>query len=231
MSPSPRAHHPGSAMDWQALATWSARPRTSRRGAETRERIIAVAADLFAARGIEAVALSEILERAGQANESAIHYHFGSREGLLVAIFHKRSSVQPAREERLRALEVRGDPVTLEDATAALVIPIREAMATKWGRDYVRLAAQALRHLPNTDRVRPDEPTSRRALELMEQRLVELPEDVRHERLGAAMTLVTEAWSSRAEEIESGVPSNLGDDAFERNLVDMILGMLTARVR
>ncbi len=231
MNPPPRAHHPGSAMDWQALATWSARPRTSRRGAETRERIIAVAADLFAARGIEAVALSEILERAGQANESAIHYHFGAREGLLVAIFHRRSAVEPAREERLRELEVRGDAVTLEEATAALVLPLREAMATKWGRDYVRLAAQALRHLPNKDRVRPDEPTSRRALELMEQRLIGLPEDIRLERLGAAMTLVTEAWSSRAEEIESGLGSNLDDDAFERNLLDMILGMLTAPVR
>jgi AcrR family transcriptional regulator len=218
-------------MDWQALATWSARPRTSRRGAETRERIIAIAADLFAARGIEAVALSEILERAGQANESAIHYHFGSREGLLVAIFHRRSAVEPAREEVLRKLEVRGDAVTLEEATAALVIPLREAMATKWGRDYVRLAAQALRHLPNKDRVRPDEPTSRCALELMGQRLLELPEDIRHERLGAAITLVTEAWSSRAEEIEAGVGSNLDDDAFERNLLDMILGMLTAPVR
>ncbi len=45
------------------------------------------------------------------------------------------------------------------------------------------------------------------------------------------MTLVTETWSSRAEEIESGVESNLDDDAFERNLLDMILGLLTARVR
>ncbi len=231
MSPSPRAHHPGSAMDWHALATWSARLRTSRRGADTRERIIAVAADLFAARGIEAVALSEVLERAGQANESAIHYHFGSREGLLVAIFHRRSAVEPAREERLRELEARGDAVTLEQATAALALPIREAMATKWGRDYVRLAAQALRHLPNKDRVRPDEPTSRRALELMGRRLLDLPDDIRDERLGAAMTLVTEAWSSRAEEIASGVESNLDDDAFERNLLDMILGMLAAPVR
>jgi AcrR family transcriptional regulator len=218
-------------MDWHALASWSARPRTSRRGAATRDRIIAVAADLFAARGIEAVALSEILERAGQANESAIHYHFGSREGLLVAIFHRRSAIEPAREERLGVLRVRGDAVTLEEATAALVIPIREAMATKWGRDYVRLAAQALRHLPNKDRVRPDEPTARRALELMEQRLLELPEDIRHERLGAAFTLATEVWSSRAEEIETGVGSNLDDGAFERNLLDMILGMLAAPVR
>ena len=87
---------------------------------------------------------------------------------------------------------MRGDAVTLEEATAALALPIREAMATKWGRDYIRLAAQAVRHLPNKDRVHPDEPTTRRALELMEQRLLELPEDIRHERLGAAMTLVTE---------------------------------------
>ena len=225
-----QVEHHRTGMDWQALATYSGRASTSRRGAATRARIIDVAADLFASRGIEAVTLSEILEHAGQANESAIHYHFGSREGLLAAIFRSPSDAAAAREEFLRELEARGDAISLEQATAALVFPLRQAMKSKWGRDYIRLAAQVIRHLPNPDRVRPEDPTTRRALELIEACLVDLPEDIRHERLGAATTIASEVWASRAEEIETGRKSNLDDDAFERNLHAMIMGMLTAPV-
>ena len=132
------------------IATYSGRSSTSRRGAATRERIIDVAADLFASRGIEAVTLPEILERAGQSNESAIHYYLGSREGLLAAIFRSPSDAAAAREEFLRELEARGDAISLEQATAALVIPLRQAMKSKWGRDYIRLAAQVIRSSPES---------------------------------------------------------------------------------
>ncbi len=226
-----QAGHHRAGMDWNALATYTSRSRTSRRGAATRDRIIQTAADLFASRGVEAVTLSEILERAGQANESAIQYHFGSREGLVVAILRSRSDGAEARHEFLRELEARGDAISLEEAAAALVIPLRQAMKTKWDRDYIRLAAQVIRHLPNQDRMRPEDPATRRALELIEERLVDLPLDIRHERLGAATTIASELWAVRAEEIESGVASNLDDETFERNLLAMILGMLTAPVR
>ena len=68
--------------DW--LAVQLPARRVSPRGVETRRRLVLAAADLFAERGVDGVGSQEILERAGQRNESAIHYHFGSRAGLIV---------------------------------------------------------------------------------------------------------------------------------------------------
>jgi AcrR family transcriptional regulator len=61
------------------------RARTSR-GERTREHIIDVAERLYGERGVESVSLREIRIAAGQRNASALHFHFGDREGLLLAI-------------------------------------------------------------------------------------------------------------------------------------------------
>ena len=41
---------------------------------------------LFAERGLDGVTTREILDAAGQKNQSALQYHFGSREGLILAL-------------------------------------------------------------------------------------------------------------------------------------------------
>ena len=48
---------------------------------DTKEQILNAAEKLFAEHGIEAVSLRSIISEAG-VNLAAIHYHFGSREGL-----------------------------------------------------------------------------------------------------------------------------------------------------
>ena len=58
---------------------------------KTRERMIAVAQELYANRGIDGVSLNQILTQAGQKNRNAMQYHFGNREGLLQAIVDKHS--------------------------------------------------------------------------------------------------------------------------------------------
>ena len=55
------------------------------RRAETRERLLAAAADLFAARGIEASSVDAIAERA-ERTSGAIYDHFGGKPGLLFAL-------------------------------------------------------------------------------------------------------------------------------------------------
>ncbi|SHE96965.1 transcriptional regulator, TetR family [Kaistia soli DSM 19436] len=55
------------------------------RGAETRQRLIAAALDIFGRQGFEAASTREIARSAG-ANLAAIVYHFGSKEGLHLAV-------------------------------------------------------------------------------------------------------------------------------------------------
>lgn len=69
---------------------------------DTRESLLDAAEDLFAEHGIQAASLRMITQRAG-ANLAAVHYHFGSKEGLVRAVFSRR--IKPLNEERLRLLE------------------------------------------------------------------------------------------------------------------------------
>jgi AcrR family transcriptional regulator len=55
------------------------------RRAETRERLLAAAAELFAERGIEAASVDAIAERAGRTS-GAVYDHFGGKPGLLFAL-------------------------------------------------------------------------------------------------------------------------------------------------
>jgi len=56
------------------------------RSAQTRERLLEAAAEVFAADGFRNARIQAICRRAG-ANIAAAHYHFGDKEGLYAAVF------------------------------------------------------------------------------------------------------------------------------------------------
>ncbi len=69
----------------------------------TRELLLRTAERLYGQRGINGVSLREIVREAGQRNASAAHYHFGSREGLIAAIFEERMG--PIDRQRQKLLD------------------------------------------------------------------------------------------------------------------------------
>lgn len=79
----------------------AASPPAANDSGDTRDRILDVAERLFAARGIESVTLRDITSEAG-VNLAAVHYHLGSRDELLRAIFVRR--MMPVLQERLDRL-------------------------------------------------------------------------------------------------------------------------------
>ena len=92
---------------------------------DTKEQILAAAESLFAEHGFEGVPLRKIIAEAG-VNSAAIHYHFGSKEGLVKAVLARRFN--PLNRERLDlldAVEARaGDgPLPVEEVLAAIVRP------------------------------------------------------------------------------------------------------------
>jgi len=72
------------------------------RDADTKTRILDAAEKLFAERGFAATSTREVIREAG-VNTAAVHYHFGSREGLVSAVLKRRAA--PMNEERLRLLD------------------------------------------------------------------------------------------------------------------------------
>ncbi|MBA1675998.1 helix-turn-helix transcriptional regulator, partial [Escherichia coli] len=57
---------------------------------ETINELLNVAERLFAAEGVEQVALTRIVSVSGKKNRSALHYHFGTREAVVAAVLDRR---------------------------------------------------------------------------------------------------------------------------------------------
>jgi AcrR family transcriptional regulator len=88
-----------------------------------RERILNVAERMFAEHGMEGVGLRAITA-AARVNLASIAYHFGSKDGLLEALFAQRAA--PIAQERLRLLALcyeGGKTPTLEQILDAFLRP------------------------------------------------------------------------------------------------------------
>ena len=111
---------------------------------DTCNRLLAAAELLFVERGIDAVSLREIVRKAGQRNASALHYHFGSRDGVLEALIDLRMPPINARRLALMAPIMAGQRKPVPRRLAeALVLPLAEIMSPgSLHGNWVRLAAQ-----------------------------------------------------------------------------------------
>ena len=78
-----------------------AEPKEREGGTDTRLALILAAERIFSEEGISNTSLRRINQAAGQRNESAIHYYFGSREGLVAAILELRTTPINAARVRL----------------------------------------------------------------------------------------------------------------------------------
>lgn len=92
---------------------------------DTRRQLILAAERLFAERGLAGVSLREINVAAGQRNTSAAHYHFGSKEALVDAIFEfRRTEIGRRRDEILDTLEREGRAGEPRALARALIDPL-----------------------------------------------------------------------------------------------------------
>ena len=92
---------------------------------DTRQQLILAAERLFAERGIEGVSLREINLAAKQRNTSAAHYHFGSKDALVEAIFeYRRTEIGRRRDELLDRLEAENRTHDLRALAEVLVKPL-----------------------------------------------------------------------------------------------------------
>ena len=200
----------------------------------TRERLLRAGERLFAERGIDGVRVREINQLAGQRNSSALHYHFGSRDGLLdeIKLLH-RTPIEARRIAMLDELERDGHTDDLRALVETVVLPFTAEMATESGRDYLRILPQVtgrlglpVGHLPDAFGPRG----IRRSLRYLHRCLPELPPTLREERLNVVSEFVSNAIARRAQDIELGSPFRFPEEQFIANIVDMAVGALTAPV-
>lgn len=112
----------------------------------TKGRILDTAEALFAEQGFDATSLRSITG-AAEVNLAAVHYHFGSKAGLIEAVFSRRIGPLNARRlEVIDALEAREEKPTVEELIEAFVAPPIRAMAEHalGGPRFVRLLGRTL---------------------------------------------------------------------------------------
>lgn len=155
-----------------------------------RTRMILVAEALFAEGGINGASLREIALKAGQGNHAAVQYHFGSREGLVEAIFdYRMEQMEPVRA---RMLQEAADKGRLSDARTLLdtvYLPQLELPNGEGYRSYAGFLSQYLMRSQShrfgdfggTPHVHLG-----RIFQLLRERLSYLPEDVAQRRLVTA---------------------------------------------
>lgn len=112
-------------------------------GADNPTQILRAAEALFAEHGIDGVSLREINRAAGQGNASAVQYHFGDREGLLMAVLARHQGDTDPRRHRLLDEYEAGGASDLRALAAALVIPLADKLTDPdGGRAYLRVACE-----------------------------------------------------------------------------------------
>ena len=152
---------------------------------ETVDELLNVAERLFAKHGVEHVALTRIVASSAQKNRSALHYHFGSREGLLAAVLDRRlKHINTLRNGMLEDVVESGG---LAGTVRAFVIPLGSVVLNEpWGPDYVSILAQVRFHPRLLGRRSLDDAnlsSIRRCRRLIEQALPGIPPTVLLRRL------------------------------------------------
>lgn len=111
----------------------------------TKEAMIVAAERRFALYGMEGTSMRQIAMDAGQRNESAANYHFGSREGLIRAILDYRITELNARRAKLlEAAKVReGHRISPRTIASIFILPMAEEIFLNWRQCYwVRFISQ-----------------------------------------------------------------------------------------
>ncbi len=101
---------------------------------DTKEAILTAAERLFAAEGVTGASLRAITGEAG-VNLAAVHYHFGSKEGLVRAVLARRLEPLARRRFELldRAEEASGGQPSIDAVVRAFVQPPLEMIQRERG--------------------------------------------------------------------------------------------------
>jgi AcrR family transcriptional regulator len=199
----------------------------------TREAILTAAERLYAEHGVLAVSNRQISEAAGQGNNTAVGYHFGTRADLVRAIARRHSE----RVEELRARMLAGldDGADLRDWVACLVHPSTEYLAAA-GRPswFARFTAQVMTEPSLRWAVAVEtlsSPSLARTVDGLSRCLPELPAEVRAERNAMTRQLLIHTMAERERAVaEGGDTPRASWREAATGLTDALVGLWRAPV-
>ncbi|SOD90750.1 TetR/AcrR family transcriptional regulator [Streptomyces sp. Ag109_G2-15] len=199
----------------------------------TREAILTAAERLFAEHGVYAVSNRQVSEAAGQGNNAAVGYHFGTKADLVRAVARRHSA--PIEALRERALATAEGSADVRDWIDCLVRPVTEHLAglgsPTW---YARFCAQVMTD-PALHEIVVEEsltsPALREAIDNLNRTLPELPAEVRAERGQMVRALILHTCAERERALAEGTPTPRATwSEAATGLADAIVGLWLAPV-
>jgi AcrR family transcriptional regulator len=213
--------------------TIASRTVRAERASITREAILAAAERLFAEHGVYAVSNRQVSEAAGQGNNAAVGYHFGTKTDLVRAIEQKhRASIDRLLEKMVART---GESADLRDWIACLVCSLTEHLAQlgnpTW---YARFAAQALADPAYHKIVIKDalaSPSLVKVVDGITRCLPDLPSAVVTERNIMVRNLMMHTCADFERAFAEGTPGPRTNwSAVASGLIDAIVGLWLAAV-
>ena len=194
----------------------------------SKEQIVVTAERLFAEHGIDGVSLRQIGQSAGNANNSAVQYHFGTKDNLIRAIFEYRL---PYLTRRRQLLVAERCPSSLRSWVECYLTPVLE-QAEHPGSWYLTFVTQ----LHRWDRGRlllgripaPAMATTEEFFARL-RGFLDIPEPICSNRISQAVTACLHACADREAERARGEPL-LPYAVHMRDLLDGLVGFLQAPV-
>ncbi|MGE5694265.1 MAG: TetR/AcrR family transcriptional regulator [Candidatus Sericytochromatia bacterium] len=211
----------------------TARAVRTDRASNTRDAILTAAEKLFAEHGVYAVSNRQVSEAAGQGNNAAVGYHFGTKTDLVREIEQRhRVPIERLREQMVAEA---GDSAELRDWVGCLVRPLTDHLAElgnpSW---YARFAAQAMADPAYHKIVVRDALSSPSLVEVIDRInrcLPDLPREVHSERNAMARNLLMHTCAERERALaESGSLPRSSWQAAAVGLIDAIVGLWLAPV-
>ena len=207
---------------------------------DTRDKLKCHARRLFGERGIDNVAVRDILAAAGQRNVGAIGYYFGSKDELLREITIEGAAlIDRLRNSLLDQLESqRGSKITVRDLISVIVQSTIQARDEHDEHTYVRFFATVHQHnhalFVELLGHGLDE-GFRRCITHLRRLLPHHPHEVLNERIRLLMLLMGAALSLRETALEHANPRHLstmessdnwGSENVLEHLIDACEGIL-----
>lgn len=211
-----------------------ARTKRDEQVSATREALLDAAERLFAENGVHAVANRQISLAAGQGNNAAVSYHFGTKTDLVRALAHRHA--ERIEVLRLRMLAETGDSPELRDWVACAVRPVVEHAESLgatglYGRFIAQVTADPALRAVVSEAFTAASPSMPRLHDGMFRCLPELPPEVRAERSAMTRHLVTQSIAEHERALADGeLPLRGSWRATATGLIDVVTAVWQAPV-
>lgn len=188
--------------------------------------LIFAAERLFAEHGIAGVSLRQINQAANQKNISAAHYHFGSREGLALAVLQHRWLDLDSRRRAWLAADDR--PRDLRFYVEVMVETLAQELRPRpEGNHYLRFIHQYEQFQAGQEAARRMSPAGVEIYDGIEEMISDIPETIRQIRMRCLVAVVHGVLATAERQLETRELERADIPLITSNLVDMVVGALS----